>query len=218
MHNVTADKTLPSGHWFCFLFLVSFFFFCFLFLENVTFQCQEHFHDDNCCDSIADLRERGGWVRLCVSKLSTDCTFNKDVQLRELQVPHSLLDKLRSQQILAGKCREEGSMRKEFVNGAAGQWHTQAWRGKFPSACEFLKQADPHRVTVERTGRWSQMVEILADQQGALEVRIKLKRNCYWILNELCPGSWQNPHLSSSLLHPQSPDLPGAKCSLHVLQ
>ena len=79
-------------------------------------------------------------IRLCVSKLSTDCTFNKDVQLRELHVPHSLLDKLRSQQILAGKCREEGSMRKEFVNGEAGQCHTQAPWGKFPSACGFLKQ------------------------------------------------------------------------------
>ena len=102
------------------------------------------------------------------------------MQLRELHVPHSLLDKLRSQQILAGKCREEGSMRKAFVNGAAGQWHTQAWRGKFPSAHRFLKQTDPQRETVERTVRWSQMVEILADQQGTLEVHIKFKRNCYW--------------------------------------
>ena len=60
-------------------------------------------------------------MRLCVRNRSTRHTFNKNIQLREPPVPLGLLDKLRSQLILAGKWGEEGRMGKEWWMGPAGQ-------------------------------------------------------------------------------------------------
>ena len=189
MYNVTADKTLPSGHWFCFLFI-----------ENMipadrairptpemvaavtaSLPCKrEESESDSVSVSwvhtVHSTRMSSSGSFMCLIASLTNSGVNKYWQ---------------------GNAERRAAWGRNWWMGQLANDIHRPEEGNFPSACWFLKQTDPQRVPVERTGRWSQMVEILADQQGALEVRIKLKRNCYWTL----VNSDLNPSRALPCLH-----------------
>lgn len=123
----------------------------------------------------------------------------RQIQLRESDMPLNFPDKLRSQQILAGKWGEKGRMGKQLVDGASCQQSTQAWRGKLLWPCEFLKQTEPQRVAAERTRETKPDGWNPGWPTGSSGNKcVKLKRNCYWILNK----SWPLSYKSLTYLHP----------------
>ena len=181
MSKATADKTLPSGHWFCFLFLenvnsVNGAFRCAAMLiaavtASLTCKREESESDSvsvSWVQTVHSTRMSSSGSFMCLIASLTNSGVNKYWQ---------------------GNAERRAAWGRNLWMGQLANDNTQAWRGRLPSAWGFLKQTDPQRVTVDRTGRWGQMVEILADQQGALEIRVNLKRNFYWILRELWPGS-----------------------------
>lgn len=145
MYKVNAIRAVPSTHCFCRLFLEI------MAPMRPAAAKPTPAMPTATMASLTCKREEGGSDS--VRNLRTGCTFNKNIHLREPHMPLGLLNKLRSQQILARKWGEEGRMGKELGDGASWPGICLDGNRETRFALRVFKAHKSQRVSVERTGK-----------------------------------------------------------------